>query len=165
MDARWALLPREPWLGQGRLAVWGVPPPPHRSSASPPSTVGREQVEIQDGKIQSKTGKAWGPSSEQGPDPGLVRAWLPGLPWLPEPRPRAPAQRSTPQHRLSQRCPEGKQPAALVPLRRRALPSKGRCPLRATRRNKSRFTGRAQSARPAAATQTFTSASSRRRLR
>lgn len=74
----------------------GSPRLPARSSASPPGTVGREQVaEIQDGKIQSKTGKAWGPSSEKGPDPGLVRAWLPGL-RLPDPRPRPPAQSRTP---------------------------------------------------------------------
>ena len=65
-------------------------------------------MEIQDGKIQSKTGKAWGPSSEQGPDPGLVRAWLPGLPWLPEPRPRAPAQRSAPTTQALPEMPRGK---------------------------------------------------------
>ncbi|KAI4542685.1 hypothetical protein MG293_006811 [Ovis ammon polii] len=97
-------------LAGARLScrLGGSPRLPARSSASPPSTVGREQVaEIQDGKIQSKTGKAWDPSSEKGPDPGLVRAWLPGL-WLPDPRPRPPAQSRTPTTQAIPETPQVK---------------------------------------------------------
>lgn len=71
------------------------PPPhiPHWSSTSSPCTMGREQVaEIQDGKIQSKTGKVWGPSSEKGSwsEPGILGRC--GS----QNQPRAPVQRCTP---------------------------------------------------------------------
>lgn len=65
---------REPGWGRAVLPFGGLRLPA-RSSASPPSNRGEgARVEIQDGKIQSKTGKEWDPSSEKGPDPGLVRA-------------------------------------------------------------------------------------------
>lgn len=91
------------------------PPIPHRSSTNPPSTMGREQVaEIQDSKIQSKTGKVWGPSSEKG-------SWSePGILGCCRSQNHSPGHLSSdalPQHRLSRRCPKQKWRAELVPLR------------------------------------------------
>ena len=91
----------------GQSCRLGAPPPlpapplpiPHWSSTSPPCTIGREQLaEIQDGKIQSKTGKVWGPSSEKG-------SWSePGIPFRCGSQNHSPGHLSRdalPQHRLS----------------------------------------------------------------
>lgn len=136
--------------GWGRAVLpFEAPPPPARSSASPPSTVGREQVaEIQGRQDSEQTGKEWDPSSEKG---GLTPGWSePGF-WAVAPRP--PALSRTPQHRLSPETPQVKTASGPGTTAASALfPAGAGALCEATRRNKAASPAGLR-ARPAAAAQ------------
>lgn len=129
------------WLGQGCLAVWGAPP------ASPPGAAPAHLVPWGGSKWQRfKTARFRAKRERSGipaPRRGLTQGWSePGFlgcgsqATCPESHPHNTGSPGDAPSENSQR--------PWYSCSVRALPSRGRCPLRATRRNKSCFTGRAQ---------------------